>query len=174
MVLKTIHWIGNMGVPPFQIQPKTTINTKNLNIDPSTSSFHLNTILILPLLRNVTRVINKTVSNSRLTTNQIKLGGLFLSFFFFFSFLFSKAGFVCVALAVLELRNPPASASQMLGLKACATTGQLEGPFFNKANAKRTALGNYRSDLKTSSINGPFFTNHSIYLQTIEYHHIPD
>jgi hypothetical protein len=28
--------------------------------------------------------------------------------------------------AVLELRNPPASASQVLGLKACATTARLE------------------------------------------------
>jgi hypothetical protein len=27
---------------------------------------------------------------------------------------------------VLELRNPPASASQVLGLKACATTAQLK------------------------------------------------
>jgi hypothetical protein len=45
--------------------------------------------------------------------------------------LFFKTGFLCVALAILELtvdhtglelRNPPASASQVLGLKACATT----------------------------------------------------
>jgi hypothetical protein len=35
---------------------------------------------------------------------------------------FFKTGFLCVALAVLELRNSPASASQVLGLKACATT----------------------------------------------------
>jgi hypothetical protein len=28
-------------------------------------------------------------------------------------------------LAVLELRNPPASASQVLGLKSCATTTRL-------------------------------------------------
>ena len=37
-----------------------------------------------------------------------------------------KTGFLCVALTVLlaglELRNPPASASHVLGLKACATT----------------------------------------------------
>jgi hypothetical protein len=41
--------------------------------------------------------------------------------------LFFETGFLCVALAVLdqaslELRNPPASASQVLGLKVCATT----------------------------------------------------
>jgi hypothetical protein len=45
--------------------------------------------------------------------------------------LFFETGFLCVALAVLdhsvdqaglELRNPPASASQVLELKACATT----------------------------------------------------
>ena len=58
-------------------------------------------------------------------------------FFFFFLFLFFlvfETGFLCVALAGcpgthsvdqagLELRNPPASASQVLGLKAwCSTT----------------------------------------------------
>ena len=47
---------------------------------------------------------------------------------YLFICLFFKTGFLCVALAVLELnsvdqaglklRNPPASASQMLGLKA--------------------------------------------------------
>jgi hypothetical protein len=40
----------------------------------------------------------------------------------FFVCLFFETGFLCVALAVLELRNPPASASRVLGLKACATT----------------------------------------------------
>jgi hypothetical protein len=39
------------------------------------------------------------------------------TFFFFFDI-----GFLCVALAVLKLRNLPASASQVLGLKVCATT----------------------------------------------------
>jgi hypothetical protein len=49
-----------------------------------------------------------------------------------FSFFFFETGFLCVALAALELtlvdqaglehRNPPASASQVLGLKACPTT----------------------------------------------------
>jgi hypothetical protein len=32
--------------------------------------------------------------------------------------------------AGLELRNPPASASQVLGLKACATTAQLSSGLF--------------------------------------------
>jgi hypothetical protein len=41
-----------------------------------------------------------------------------LSFLFFFF----KTGFLCVALAVLEIRNLPASASQVLGLKAYATS----------------------------------------------------
>jgi hypothetical protein len=40
--------------------------------------------------------------------------------------LFFETGFLCVALAGLELRNPPASASRVLGLKlglkVCATT----------------------------------------------------
>jgi hypothetical protein len=47
-----------------------------------------------------------------------------------FCFVFKKIMFFCVALTVLEckiteLRDPPASASQVLGLKACATTDQL-------------------------------------------------
>ena len=42
-------------------------------------------------------------------------------FFFFFDI-----GFLCVALAVLKLRNLPASVPQVGGLKACATTAQLE------------------------------------------------
>jgi hypothetical protein len=42
-----------------------------------------------------------------------------------FGFWFFKTGFLCIALAVLELRNPPASASQVLGLKACTTTAWL-------------------------------------------------
>ncbi|GAB1284850.1 Lysosomal cobalamin transport escort protein LMBD1 [Apodemus speciosus] len=33
-----------------------------------------------------------------------------------------STGFLCIALAGLELRNPPTSASLVLGLKACATT----------------------------------------------------
>jgi hypothetical protein len=37
---------------------------------------------------------------------------------------FFEMGFLCIANAVLELRDPPASASQVLGLKACATTAQ--------------------------------------------------
>jgi hypothetical protein len=50
---------------------------------------------------------------------------------FFFSFWFFKTGFLCspgcpgthsVYQAGLKLRNPPASASGVLGLKACATT----------------------------------------------------
>jgi hypothetical protein len=35
-------------------------------------------------------------------------------------FFFLETGSLCVALGVLELRNPHASASQVLGLKACA------------------------------------------------------
>jgi biotin carboxylase len=48
------------------------------------------------------------------------------------SFWFFDTGFLCVALAGthsvdqagLELRNPPASASQLLGLKMSATTAR--------------------------------------------------
>jgi hypothetical protein len=46
-------------------------------------------------------------------------------FVFWVLFLFFKTGFLCTALAGLELRNLPASASQVLGLKACTTTARL-------------------------------------------------
>jgi hypothetical protein len=54
------------------------------------------------------------------------------------TFFFSQTGFLCspgcpgthfVDQAGLELRNPPASASQVLGLKACTT---MPGTFFSK------------------------------------------
>jgi hypothetical protein len=54
----------------------------------------------------------------------------FFVFFFFFGLVFRGRVFLChpgcpgthfVDQAGLELRNPPASASQVLGLKACAT-----------------------------------------------------
>jgi hypothetical protein len=57
----------------------------------------------------------------------------FFSFFFFFGGGGVETGFLCspgcpgthsVDQAGLELRNPPASASQVLGLKACATTAR--------------------------------------------------
>jgi hypothetical protein len=38
------------------------------------------------------------------------------SIIFFCCCCFFETGFLCVALAVLKLRNPPASASQVLGL----------------------------------------------------------
>jgi hypothetical protein len=41
---------------------------------------------------------------------------------FLFFGVFFETGFLCIALAVLELRNPPASASQVLGLKVRTTT----------------------------------------------------
>jgi hypothetical protein len=51
-------------------------------------------------------------------------------FFWFGLVWFFETGFLCIALAVLELRNPPASASRVLELKACATTTQLKKIFF--------------------------------------------
>ena len=41
-----------------------------------------------------------------------------------FCFCFPETGFLCVALAILELRDPPVSVPQVLGLKECATTTQ--------------------------------------------------
>jgi hypothetical protein len=60
---------------------------------------------------------------------------LSFSFFFFFFLVFRDRVSLCspgclgthsVDQAGLELRNLPASASQVLGLKACATTSSLE------------------------------------------------
>jgi hypothetical protein len=65
---------------------------------------------------------------ARLPTPQITL-----DFFFFFFLIFRDRVSLCssgcpgthsVGQAVLELRNPPASASQVLGLKACTTTAR--------------------------------------------------
>jgi hypothetical protein len=66
----------------------------------------------------------------------------FFSFlFFFFFFWFFERGFLCspgcpgthfVDQAGLELTNPPASASQVLGLKVCATTAWPSSPFLTK------------------------------------------
>jgi hypothetical protein len=58
---------------------------------------------------------------------------LFFIFYLFILFIFQDRVSLCslacpgthsVDQAGLELRNPPASASQVLGLKACATTAQ--------------------------------------------------
>jgi hypothetical protein len=58
-----------------------------------------------------------------------QLSRIFISFCLFVC-LYFETGFLCVAPAVLELRNPPASASQVLGLKACATMPGLNFYFF--------------------------------------------
>jgi hypothetical protein len=64
-------------------------------------------------------------------------GFLFVCWLVGFVLLF-ETGFLCIALAVLELtldqaglelRNPPASASQVLELKAYVTTAQLQSIF---------------------------------------------
>ena len=62
---------------------------------------------------------------------------LFLLFWLFL-LLFFETGFLCVALAVLELRNLPASAPQELGLKACATTARLVVFFMDKTGCFRS------------------------------------
>jgi hypothetical protein len=60
-------------------------------------------------------------------------GGIYLFFFILFFLGFFKTGFLCspgcpgthfVNQAGLELRNLPASASQVLGLKVCTTTAR--------------------------------------------------
>jgi hypothetical protein len=63
---------------------------------------------------------------------------LFVIVLIFFVF-FSRQGF-CVALAGLELRNPPAFASQVLGLKVCATTVQQEYLFKKQTTKTKATL----------------------------------
>jgi hypothetical protein len=58
------------------------------------------------------------------------LFGWFEFFLYYYNLFFSEVVFLCIALAEthfvdqtgLELRNPPASASKVLGLKVCTTT----------------------------------------------------
>jgi hypothetical protein len=73
----------------------------------------------------------------------------FFFFFFFVCFVFQDRIFLCspgfpgthfVEQAGLELRNSPASASQVLGLKACATTAQLKVYFFSGVKMPRVIL----------------------------------
>jgi hypothetical protein len=76
-----------------------------------------------PISPSINKFKNKRKRNCHKTIQELP---------FFFLFWFFETGFLCVALAVLErhsvdqagleLRNLPASASQVLGLKACATT----------------------------------------------------
>ena len=49
-------------------------------------------------------------------------------------FLFFDKGFISVTLAVLQLRNQPASVSQMLGLKSGTTTAQPKGFFYGTSH----------------------------------------
>jgi hypothetical protein len=72
----------------------------------------------------------------------LNLGRLFVC-------LFVETGFLCspgcpgthfVDQAGLELRNPLASASQVLGLKACATIAQLLGPFLKDRHVPHVLL----------------------------------
>ena len=55
---------------------------------------------------------------------------LVFCFVLFCFVLFFETGFFCIALAIdqagLELKNPPASAFQVLGLKVCPTTAWLD------------------------------------------------
>jgi hypothetical protein len=87
-------------------------------------------------------VVGLELGSSGLSRATILLTILPALTFFFFFFLVFETGFLCIALAVLELtfvdqaglelRNPPASASPVLGLKACATTpGQASPDFLN-------------------------------------------
>jgi hypothetical protein len=59
---------------------------------------------------------------SKVSTHHIPGTICFNTYYrFFFIFIFRDRVSLCVDQAGLELRNPPASASQVLGLKVCAT-----------------------------------------------------
>ena len=70
--------------------------------------------------------LRQQAAPSSLTERNIPLlfgENLFFSFFFLFCFVFFFQDRVSLN---SELRNPPASASQVLGFKACATTARME------------------------------------------------
>jgi hypothetical protein len=78
-------------------------------------------------------VVNWNSPSVDITFNMHIIKFLTYILFLFFGFWFFKTEFLCspgcsgthsVDQAGLELRNPPASASQVLGLKVCATTAQ--------------------------------------------------
>ena len=85
---------------------------------------------------------------------------------------FFETGFLCVALAVLELtvdqaglklRNPPAFASRVLGLKPCATTARLLPCGF-----RNNFLSSLSSPAQLSSSSGALL-NSIMYLQITFY-----
>jgi hypothetical protein len=80
---------------------------------------------------------------------------IFFSFFFFQDrvSLCSPGcpGTYFVDQAGLKLRNPPASASQVLGLKACATTPSMKSIFFSHLYE-----GSQKIKLWSSSLYGTF------------------
>jgi hypothetical protein len=85
----------------------------------------------------------------------------FLVFVFCIFFWFFETGFLCVALAVLKLRNLPASASQGLGSKASATTAQ-QRVFF----PKKTAVV-YKTDVPQVTT----YSDHPLALQPLLFLH---
>jgi hypothetical protein len=66
--------------------------------------------------------------------------------------LFFETGFLCVALAVLELRNLLAFASQVLGLKAYTTTAQPVSIFKNFQNSQNSSELNIKKMLISSTV----------------------
>jgi hypothetical protein len=59
---------------------------------------------------------------------------------------FSRQGFShFVDQAILELKNPPASASQVLGLKACATTPDRYLSFLFHRSLRKSPLNDYEN-----------------------------
>jgi hypothetical protein len=82
-----------------------------------------------------TRIINSQVTLQAKLSPSPLLGFILFYLFIYFGFFVSLCNPGCsgthsVDQAGLKLRNPPASASQVLGLKACATTTWLQVLFF--------------------------------------------
>ena len=77
----------------------------------------------------------------------------------FLFLVFFETGFLCVALTVLELRDPSSSVSQVLGLKVCATTSGLFS--FLSCKLCTDDLGKYSRGPVSEHSNHPFRHPHA-------------